>query len=396
MFRNLVSHNEDLERLVKKGYAAAFDATNHLVVRDIPYLDAAGELQSGAFVTKLVFVDLEHVTQADHQVFFAGSIPHGLDGRPIPNLAGGPVNLQLSGRSRDVVVERSFSNKPRAEQKYRDFFHKIDSYTKIISGPAIEKFGANPLTFRAVLEEDEADPIFKFHDTLTSRAEIGNYAAKLENEVIAVIGLGGTGSFILDFISRSRVQEIRGFDGDLFHVHNAFRAPGRTDSEEFGKPKADVLLDRYENFRHGLKLQQLFVDNSCREQLEGVTFAFVCVDKGSSRSAIIDLLIELEIPFIDVGLGLNRKPDGLTGQVRTTFFPVESAAKIRDAGLVELSDPPEDVYHSNIQISELNALNAALAVIKYKQLKGFYGETLPEEHLVFTVADLKIYGETIS
>lgn len=395
MFRNLVSHNQDLERLVEKGYAVAFD-TNHLVVRDIPYLDASGELQIGAFVTKLVFTDLEHVAQDDHQVFFAGSAPHGLDGRPIPNLAGGPVNLQLSGRSSDVIVERSFSNKPRAEQKYRDFFHKIDSYTNIVSGPAIEKFAANPLTFRAVLDEDEADPIFKFHDTLTSRAEIGNYAARLEDEVVAIIGLGGTGSFILDFMARSRVKEIRGFDGDFFHVHNAFRAPGRTDSEEFGKPKADVMLDRYENFRRGIKLQQLYIDRTSRDELAGVTFAFVCVDKGSSRSAIINLLIELGIPFIDVGLGLNRKPGGLTGQVRTTFFPVENATRIRDAALVELSDPADNVYHSNIQISELNALNAALAVIKYKQLRGFYGETLPAEHLVFTVADLKIYCETLS
>ena len=273
MFQNLVSHNPDLEGLVQKGYAVAFDRTNHLVVRDIPYVNEAGDLQWGAFVTKIEFVDLEHVKQNDHQVFFAGSVPYGLDGQPIPNLAGGPTSVPLSERSSDVVVERSFSNKPRVAQAFRDFFEKIESYARIISGPAIEKFGVTPLTFRAVLDEEEVDPVFKFYDTLTSRAEIGNYAAKLEDEVVAIIGLGGTGSFILDFMVRSRVKEIRGFDGDSFHVHNAFRAPGKTTRGEFGKSKASVLKGRYENFRRGIKLYSRYIDDTCDDELAGVTFA---------------------------------------------------------------------------------------------------------------------------
>lgn len=395
MFQNLVSHNEDLEALVKKGYAVAFDPTNYLVVRDIPYLDEQGELKWGAFVTKLEFVDLERVRQQDHQVFFAGSVPHGLDGSPIPNLGGGPTSLHLSADSDDILVERSFSNKPRVAQAFKDFAEKIESYTTIVSGPAMAKFDVTPLTFHAVLNETEVDTIFKFYDTLTSRAEIGPYAARLEGEVIAIIGLGGTGSFVLDFLARSRVSEIRGFDGDYFHVHNAFRAPGRTLREELGKPKAKVLEDRYENFRHGIRLENAYVDDSCEEKLRGVTFAFVCVDKGSSRRGIIDLLIKLNIPFIDVGLGLNRKDEGLTGHVRTTYFPVARAIRVRDAELVELQDHPDDVYHANIQISELNALNAAFAVIKYKQLRGFYGQTLPEEHVLFNVAELKTYSRGV-
>ena len=73
MFRKLVSHNPDLQRLVERGYAVAFDDANYLVVRDIPYLDAKGEVQRGAIVSKIVFVDAERVRQDDHQVFFAGA-----------------------------------------------------------------------------------------------------------------------------------------------------------------------------------------------------------------------------------------------------------------------------------------------------------------------------------
>lgn len=83
MFQNLVNHNDDMWRLVEKGYAVAFDS-NCLVVRDIPYLDSDRKLQVGAIVTKLVFIDQERVTQEDHQIFFAGSIPHGLDQGQLP------------------------------------------------------------------------------------------------------------------------------------------------------------------------------------------------------------------------------------------------------------------------------------------------------------------------
>jgi hypothetical protein len=120
VFQKLANHNEDLRRLVDKGYAVAFDG-NHLVVRDIPYLDSESRLQVGAIVAKLEFIDQERVTQTDHQVFFAGSVPYGLDRKPIPNLGGGPTQLALSEASRDVVVERSFSNKPKSTGKFLDF-----------------------------------------------------------------------------------------------------------------------------------------------------------------------------------------------------------------------------------------------------------------------------------
>ena len=83
MFHQLASHDDDLRRLLEKGYAVAFDS-NHLVVRDIPCLDSEGGLQTGAIVAKLEFIDQVRVTQTDHQVYFAGSVPHGLDRKPIP------------------------------------------------------------------------------------------------------------------------------------------------------------------------------------------------------------------------------------------------------------------------------------------------------------------------
>ena len=392
MFQKLVSHNDDLRRLVEKGYAVAFD-TNDLVVRDIPYLDADGLLQTGALVAKLEFIDQDHVTQTDHQVFFAGSVPHGLDGMPIPNLAGGAHQLTLSDACRDVVVQRSFSNKPKTTGAFADFFDKIESYVAIISGPAIEKYGVSPYTFR-VVEQTALESVFKFHDTLTSRAEITDLVGRFKEDIIAVIGLGGTGAYVLDFIVKTPVREIRSFDLDPYYVHNAFRSPGRVEEAEFGKAKAHVYHARYENFRHGLSMTPKFIDSQASSELDGVTFAFVCVDKGSARSGIFDLLMAKKIPFIDVGMGLNRNRGPLNGLVRVTYFSAADAARIREMQLAELADRPDDIYRANIQIAELNALNACLAVIRFKQLRGFYLEEAPLYNLLFGIGDMKIVSES--
>jgi len=392
VFQKLVSHNDDIRRLVERGYAVGFDS-NYLIVRDIPYLDSAKQLRIGAIVAKLVFIDRERVRQDDHQVFFAGAFPHNVDGTSIHNLAGGPTQLPLSEAIKDVVVERSFSNKPSATGAFGDFFEKIESYVAIVSGPAMELYPeVSPYTFRTV--ETVPDSVFKFHDTLTSRAEIADLSAKFHNDVVAVIGLGGTGAYLLDFLVKVPVREIRAFDLDAFHVHNAFRAPGRLEASELDKPKVDVYQARYENFRTGLSAKRRFISTSSLDDLEGVTFAFVCVDKGSSRLGVFDLLLSKGIPFIDVGMGLTRKNGSLNGMLRTTYFSASNGKAVREKGLAELSEDADNLYRTNIQISELNALNASLAVIRFKQLRGFYFEEIPHFHLLLEIGDLKIVGES--
>tara|TARA_R100000935_G_scaffold38956_1_gene60359 strand:- start:1020 stop:2195 length:1176 start_codon:yes stop_codon:yes gene_type:complete len=387
MIEKLAEHNEDIDRLLKKGYALSID-NNYLVVRDIPYIDNNGDLQVGAIVSTLVFVNQHKVTKQDHQIFFCGSHPHELDGTAIRNLGGGSVSLQLT--SDDLTVQRSFSNKPPSG-KFNDWFDKIENYVTIISGPAIDKFDANPYTFRIVKENSKS--VFKFRDTLTSKAEIGDLSVSLEEDTIAIIGLGGTGSYLLDFLIKTPVKEIRGFDLDWYHVHNAFRSPGKLSEDELGKRKADVYKQRYEGFRNNINIYSNYITSESEKDLAGVTFAFVSVDSGASRSEIFELLIRLKIPFIDVGMGLDRDIGSISGTLRTTSFSKESAQDIVNKRLSPLSDIPDDVYKNNIQISELNALNACLAVIKYKQLRGFYTDDNSYYHTLFNIDGLNCVGE---
>ncbi|RZJ46654.1 MAG: ThiF family adenylyltransferase [Brevundimonas sp.] len=389
MLPTLASHNDDICRLLDRGYAVSFDQ-NHLVVRDVPYLDAAGELRWGAIVTVLVFIDGQRVKQQNHQVSFAGGAPHGLDGKPIPNLGDTAHSIPLSAAEPRVIVERQFSNKPG--NGYVDFFDKIERYITIISGPAMEKHGVTARTFKTY-DPAPDDSVFKFRDTLTSRAEIGDLTQAFKQEVVAIIGLGGTGGYVLDFMVKTPVREIRGFDADAYHVHNAYRSPGSLAPDEFDQSKATVYAKRYENFRTGLHLETKFIDAESGEDLDGVTFAFVCVDKGSARAAIIDLLIAKGIPFIDVGMGLSRKAGPIKGSMRATYFGETNAAAVRDMDLVPKHDAKDDIYKANIQIAELNALNACLAVILYKKRLGFYEGEDSLFNLLFELGDMRSLGQ---
>ena len=48
-------------------------------------------------------------------------------------------------------------------------------------------------------------------------------------------------------------------------------------------------------------------------------------------------------------------------------------------------DVAENEYNKNIQIADLNALNAALAVIKWKKRFGFYVDLEHEHHCTYSI-----------
>ena len=80
--------------------------------------------------------------------------------------------------------------------------------------------------------------------------------------------------------------------------------------------------------------------------------------------------------------------------LRVTYYSVEKGPEVRAKQLAEEADASDDEYCVNIQIAELNALNAALAVLRYKQIRGFYVDDAQLDHALFGVNDLDILGES--
>jgi hypothetical protein len=227
---------------------------------------------------------------------------------------------------------------------------------------------------------DEDGSVFEYLDTASSRAGIGGLSSRLAVGPIAIIGLGGTGSYVLDLVGKTPVKEIHLFDGDRFLQHNAFRSPGAATLAQLKAApfKVDYLKGIYSAMRRGIVAHpyDIIADNA--GELNGMSFAFVCIDGGARKKPIVEKLEQAGIPFIDTGLGVELGEDGLVGMVRLTTSTREQRGHFRSK--VSLADGDgENLYRHNIQIADLNALNAALAVIKWKKLLRFY-QDIDREH----------------
>jgi ThiF family len=365
--RKLVNHNADLKQLADEGYSIRCPS-GYLVVSHIPCLTSRREVSFGSLVAPMTLIDDCTIgPPQDHQIYWCGEQPCHLDGSPILGLGGGVNQTALC---EGMLSNFQWSNKP--PEGFTNFYDKIVSYATIVAGPAMAvDQGVRPNDFIEVKSGD-TESAFHFVDTMSSRADLFELNRPFEDHVISVIGLGGTGSYILDFISKMPLAEIRIFDDDKFHVHNAFRRPGSAGSEDFGRLKVELLAESYGTFHKNIRQFSKRITATDFDEVVGSSFVFVCVDRGASRLAITRTLMDLKIPFVDVGMGLSRTKRGLSGLVRTTLVTGGEWNDLVDRGLLPIHDAEDDVYSTNIQIGELNAKNACDAVIKYKRLFGFY------------------------
>jgi hypothetical protein len=313
-------------------------------------------------------------------LFRSGQIPCDQNGTPLPNM----VNPGQTSLEPGLTAECSFSCKPSTP--YPDYHTKMTTYVAMVSGPAeaIHQT-ATARTHRIVEDEDPESP-FAYPDTASSRAGIAVLTDRLRGQRIAIVGLGGTGSYILDLVAKTPVAEIHLFDGDDFLSHNAFRAPGAASLEELNtRPKKVARLHAlYSAIKRGIEPHPYGITAANVEELRGLDFVFLSMEGGSVKRCIVDRLTEWDIPFIDVGLGIKNSGEALTGVLRVTTSTAIQRDHVQNR--IDFSDPmPDDIYDENIQIADLNALNAALAVIKWKKLMGVYTDLENEHFAAYTL-----------
>lgn len=364
MSQELINHSDDLKKLQNEGYE--IDVNNgYGIVSHIPYLKANGEIDYGTLVSKIALVGDKANYDGDHVIYFSGEQPCNIDGTEIIPIKHCETNSVFAG----INVKRSFSNKP--EGNYKDYYEKFVNYANIISFPAIAKDSSvTAKTFKKIVEEEKS--VFQYVDTNSSRAGIDNCNRKMLNKKIAIIGLGGTGAYILDLVSKTNVNEIHLIDGDAFCQHNAFRSPGAASKEIFPKSmsKVSYFKGKYQNMHKNLIEYDMFIKEENVSRLKDMDFVFICIDSGIARKIITDYLVSEEIPFIDAGMGLQNINDTINGQIRITVFDKTNYDRI--PVYLDFDEDGDDVYNTNIQIAECNALNAAIAVIEWKKYFRIY------------------------
>ena len=369
----LISLSDDLKRLVDDGYEVEI-WSGFLILKNIPYVTTEGSVARGSLVSSLELAGDIAAKPGDHVAYFTGGPPCDQTGQPLTRIIIGQGTNRLA---EGLEVNCTFSSKPSAG--YQDYYEKMNTYVSIISRHArMLDPDATARTFSLAVSPDE-DSVFKYIDTASSRAQVGNVNEKLKLNAVAIVGLGGTGSYILDLVAKTPVKEIHLFDGDKFGQHNAFRSPGATSVEVLRESpqKSEHFRSIYCQMRRGITAYG-HVDEGTIDVLERMDFAFISIDQGHFRKLIVEKLEASGVPFIDVGMGVLENDNSLFGQIRTTLS-FEGHREEARSRLPLWDNAAANEYGRNIQIAELNALNAALAVIQWKQYAGFYVD-LEREH----------------
>lgn len=390
MSLQLINRSPDLKRLRDEGYDIAI-LSAHLVVRGVPYLNSAREVKRGSLVSTLNLADDLTRPPDTHVAFFVGEYPCHLSGGEISQIAHGG-RQDLGG---GLVVDFSFSNRPSAG--YADYYAKMTRYIEIISAPAMALEPTATARTWPVISCTEEESVFMYLDTASSRAAIGAVTEKLAIGRVGIIGLGGTGSYVLDLVAKTPVSEIHLFDGDVFSQHNAFRSPGAPSGAELGThpKKVAYFSERYAKIRRGIFAHEFFVDASNLEVLDTLAFVFICMDDGKAKQAIIERLERQDISFVDVGMGVQLNDGKLSGLLKV----VASTPAKRDFYRTRVAFSTQDnrdEYDTNIQVADLNALNASLAVIRWKKLCGFYHDAGHEHFGLYAIIDNTLTNEDTS
>lgn len=249
---------------------------------------------------------------------------------------------------------------------------------------------------RRVIENDDPESVFNYIDTASSRAGITAVTKKIAGQKIAIVGGGGTGSYTLDFVAKAPVAEIHVYDKDKYLQHTAFRSPGAASLADLKTipGKAEYLHGIYSRIHRKIFPHDTFIDASNVECLRGKDFVFLCLDQGRAKQVIVEKLEDFGTPFVDVGMGVELVDDSLIGVLRVTTSTKEKREHVRSKNRIAFTgDGRENLYSRNIQIAELNALNAALAVIKWKKHFGFYTDLEKEHFSTYTIDGNNIINE---
>ena len=387
MSAKVISRNPDLKRLRDEGYELEIKE-GHAIIHNVPYLNVDQTIQRGIFISPLRMNGDLVKYDGNHVIFFQGTHPYRSDGQPM----SGIDHCAYSGR---VVagnrVNFSFSNKPQGG--YHDYYEKFTRYIEILQ---VEAQAIDPTvtakTFKRIAEDENS--IFVYADTNASRATITDITDKLRCQKIGIVGLGGTGSYVLDQVAKTPVSEIHLYDGDIFCQHNAFRAPGAPCKEllEESRRKTDYFAEVYGHMHKGIVSHPVFVTEANTHELTALDFVFLCMDTGEHKRVIINTLMEHNIAFIDTGIDISEHNRELLGTARTTSVCFGDTVSDMDVQVVEenISFEPvtdADLYRSNIQTAELNAFCALMAVIKWKKHCGFYQDLCPYQNRVYNTND---------
>lgn len=359
-----------IQRLVDEGHDVTIDG-GYLIVDRIPYVTSDSKIAWGALICPYRSVDGVPQLDNDHQCWFTGSMPHRADGtsleyplnsrKEVQTIAGRPVQMRLS-------------NKPDPIGNFfEDHYNKVTHYIRKLSRHARDIDPAVSATSVGSFRRREVPSVFRYTNDAIALGGLDSIADKVRLRRVCIVGVGGTGSYLLDALAKEEIEHIDLYDDDVIEPKNPFRMPGAMSREDAyaGHNKALWLASCYESMRSGVTGYPQRINSENVADLAGSDFVFITVDHGPSRGVIARYLVEQRIPYIDVGIGVDKRTDvaALIARARVTLVTPDTAYLVDE---LPTGDDSDDAVYNNIQVLEMNAINAMLAVVRFKQYLSFY------------------------
>lgn len=144
---------------------------------------------------------------------------------------------------------------------------------------------------------------------------------RLRETRVAVVGGGGTGSFIAHELAHLGVGQLLLIDHDTVDPSNLNRLMGAKPAD-VGLPKVEVASKSVSAINPAIQVETIVgdvVDAAVAARLREVDFIFGCTDSMASRAVINQIAYQYLIPVIDMGVAIHVRENriaSVTGRVQ--------------------------------------------------------------------------------
>jgi proteasome lid subunit RPN8/RPN11 len=171
------------------------------------------------------------------------------------------------------------------------------------SGESLEVLGVGPqLLWGRKPEGSEGDLVFDRQVRVFGKAG----QKRLRAMRIGIVGLGGTGSIVLEQLTHLGVERFLLIDPDVVERTNLNRLVGTTESD-ISKPKVETASAFAKRINPNANVETIcgsVLLASVAEQLADTDFVFCCTDSQGSRAVLNQFAYQYLVPVIDMGVAI--------------------------------------------------------------------------------------------
>ena len=193
-----------------------------------------------------------------------------------------------------------------------------------------------------------------------------NSINRLKNKKVAIFGIGGVGSFALETLARTGIENFVIIDNDTVSISNINRQIIATTST-IDKYKVDVAKDRLLDINPNINVQtyKTFVTKDNINDFNYREFDYIvdAIDTISSKILLIEKAKEFNIPIIS-SMGTGNKLDPLKFQItdisKTTVCPLAKVMRyelrkrnIKNVKVLYSTEEPIDITNHPIELELL-------------------------------------------